>query len=70
MIQMGKSKIFLQGSAFHLLESYREEKIKSSAVKIQALIKGFIIRRIYLQKLSSILRLQVPFPLLYLLVFE
>lgn len=48
-LQLGRTKVFLRREAFDRIESLRSEKFFTAATNIQKLIRGRIVRRLYLR---------------------
>ena len=57
-IQVGKTKVFLRRKAYEGLEVLRNRRMRDGAVKIQALGRGYIVKREYSMSRNAIVTLQ------------
>lgn len=57
-IQVGKTKVFLRRRAFDILEKMRKDFMATAAIKVQAIARGYIHRRTYVEYCQSNLQLQ------------
>ena len=57
-IQVGKTKVFLRRRAFDILERMRKDFMAQAAIKVQAIARGYIHHRTYVEYCESNLQLQ------------
>ena len=57
-IQVGKTKVFLRRRAFDILEKMRKDFMATAAIKVQAIARGYIHHRTYVEYCQSNLQLQ------------
>jgi len=57
-IQVGKTKVFLRRRAFDILEKMRKDFMATAAIKVQAIARGYIHHRTYIEYCQSNLQLQ------------
>ncbi|GLE06274.1 hypothetical protein PINS_up015521 [Pythium insidiosum] len=56
--QMGKSRVYFQLGVLEELEDRRKKFLDTKAVRLQAIMKGFMARIKYVRKLNAIIKLQ------------
>ncbi|KAL3760172.1 hypothetical protein ACHAWU_001682 [Discostella pseudostelligera] len=57
-IQVGKTMVFLRRQAFDVIEKMRKDNMATAAIKVQAIARGYILKRTYREYCDANLQLQ------------